>query len=517
VNNREVARYCQSSEVSERALHEIYLTAFKIALEAKPLALMSSYNPINGVYARENKYLLTDILRGELKYRGLVVSDWMGVKNGYKALKAGTTLRMPACDSAYDELKSAYDKGLISEADVDAAVSQILETLRKIESLYDKRKVTCSREQRRSRSLKIAEESIVLLKNESVLPLDGKKSVCVISDLNNRPYIGGGGAAEVLPAYTQRPLSAYLGDNLQIPISISHRVRLDGLDPSHNDREGALLASENDVAIVLVGNSSTVEIEGKDRETLRLSSKEERLIKSVAATGVKTVVVIEAGSAIDVSPWIDDVDAVLFAGYLGDNANQAIANILSGKACPSGKLSETFPLDLEHTYCKDDTGNGNVEVYDDGVLVGYRYYDTKKVPVRYPFGFGLSYASFVYSNLQMQKLDNAKFEISFTITNTSTTDGMETCQVYVKDVVSTVIKPEKELKAFEKIAIKAGESQTVTLCLDESAFSHYDVVDKCDYVENGVFTVMIGASSRDIRLQGNVTVTLPDETQHSVM
>ena len=517
VNNREVARYCQSSEVSERALHEIYLTAFEIALKSEPISLMSSYNPINGVYASENKYLLTDILREKFGYKGLVVSDWMGVKNSWKALKAGTDLRMPADQKAYDELKTAYEKGLINEEEIDNAVTQILKTIQKLDTLKSRRTLKNSRDARKRIALPIAEDSIVLLKNNGVLPLQSEQSVCVISDLNNRPYIGGGGAASVTPMYSQRPLSAHLGDLLNATIEISHKVRLDGLDPSHNDREGMLIASRNDVAVVLVGNGPNVETEGKDRETLRLSDKEERLIKSIAKTGAKTVVVIEAGSAIDMTNWIDLVDAVVFAGYLGDNANEAIANILTGKTCPSGKLSETFPLRLEDTYCDSDSGEGSVEVYSDGLLVGYRYYDTKNIPVRFPFGFGLSYAEFSYSNLTVEKTGETNFKVSFLLTNVSETDGKEVCQLYVKDPVSTVFKPEKELKGFEKVSLKAGESKRVTIELNENAFAHYDVIDRKKYVENGEFVIMIGSSVQDIRLKQKVTVTLSDETQHSVI
>ena len=480
---------------------------------------MCSYNPVNGVYTCENKHLLKDILRGKFGYTGLIISDWAGVKNSYKSLKAGMDLRMPADANAYNELKDAYDKGLITEEDVDSAVNQILEAIRSLDSMSNKHKLTHSNEERRTKSLDVAEESIVLLKNNGVLPIKSS-SVCIIGDLNFNPYIGGGGAAEVKlsPAHNQLPLSELLGYNLGTNVRSTIKVRAneDGGDVSHNDREGALLASQHDVSVVLVGNGPKVDVEGKDRTSLRLREKDERLIKMVAATGTKTIVVLEAGSAIDMTNWIDDVDAVVFAGYLGGNTNESIANILSGKACPSGKLSETFPYCLEDTYCKDDTGYGNVEMYDDGLLVGYRYYDTKNIPVRFPFGFGLSYANFVYSDLQVEKTGETNFKVTFTVTNDSAVDGKEVSQVYIKDPVSTVFKPEKELKAFAKTLIKAGESKKVTIELDKSSFWHYDVTNGEKYVENGEFIIMIGSSSQDIRLQQRVSITLPDETQHSV-
>ncbi len=515
LNNRETSRYCQSSEVSERALHEIYLTSFKIALTANPEAVMTSYNPVNGVYASENKKLLTELLRNRMRYNGLIISDWMGVKNSYKALKAGTDLRMPYDERAYPELKDAYEKGLITDEEIDRAVSKIVYILRKISSMEKKHKITRSSEKRIEDSLPLAEETIVLLKNDGILPLR-HQDVCVIGELNSRPYIGGGGAAEVLSAYRQTPLNVLLGDILKKEVEASKNVYLDDLNPSHNDREGLLLASRKDVAVVIVGDSPATETEGKDREDIRLSRKEENLINAVANTGVKTVVIIEAGSAIDMSPWIDNVAAVVFAGYLGDTCNLALANILTGKTVPSGKLSETFPLSLRETYCKDYMGNGSVENYDDGLLVGYRFYDTKRIPVRFPFGYGLSYARFRYSDLEIEKTGDTDFNVYFTITNESDVDAKEVAQLYIKDCVSCVFKPEKELKEFVKERIPAKSGKRIRISLDKSAFSHYDVINESEYVENGEFIVMIGPSSRDLPLKQKICIELPDETQHSV-
>jgi beta-glucosidase len=276
-----------------------------------------------------------------------------------------------------------------------------------------------------------------------------------------------------------------------------------------------MLASQNDIAIVLVGDSSNTETEGFDRENIRLTQKEERLIKCVAKTAKKTVVVIEAGSAIDMSPWIDEVDAVLFAGYLGENANQAIADVLLGTVCPSGKLSETFPTCIENTFCGTDSGNVFCERYTDGVFVGYRWYDTFKKDVLFPFGFGLSYAKFEYSNLTVKKLDESSFEVSYDVTNVSDVDGKEISQVYVKDVYAMVSRPEKELADFHKTKIKAGETKRVSCVLNKDAFSYYCVNRETFVIENGEFDIMVGASSRDIRLQERVSIYLPDETQPS--
>ena len=515
-NNRELGRYCTSSELSERALHEIYLPAFEIALSANPEAVMSSYNPVNGVYAAENKKLLIDVLRNQMKFNGLVISDWMGVHNSYKALKAGTDLRMPYDERAFDELKTAYDKKLISNEEINRAVSKILYTIRKIRTLQETRKIERSTEDRLKAATILAKDTVVLLKNnDNLLPLKRAKSVCVIGELNVHPHIGGGGAAEVLSNRLQTPLNTLLSEKLSVNVPCTHKNYLDGCNPSHVDREALLLASQNDISIVLVGNDHNTETEGKDRESIRLSAKEETLIKGVARTSTNTVVIIEAGSAIDMSNWIDDVEAVIFAGFLGDTCNEALADILTGKVCPSGKLSETFPLSLEQTYCKNNVGNDSVEVYDDGVLVGYRYYDTKKIPVLFPFGFGLSYAKFEYSDLRVEKITETDFNVKFTITNTSDIDAKEIAQIYIKDPVCCVFKPEKELKAFTKVLLPAKSSKEVCVSLDKTAFSHYDVISDDKYIENGEFIIMVGANVNDIKLKQKIIISLPDETQYS--
>ncbi|MBP5466615.1 MAG: glycoside hydrolase family 3 C-terminal domain-containing protein [Clostridia bacterium] len=515
-NNRETGRNYQSSEIDERTLHDIYLTPFEIALTEKPEVVMSSYCQINGVYASENKKLLKNILRDKMHFRGLIISDWLGIRNSYKALKAGLDLRMPYFDGSYEQLKYAYDNNLITDDEINSSVVKILETATKSDAIKNKKKITKDIASRRISALKIAEESIVLLKNnDNILPLRDK-DVCVISNMNVLPYIGGGGAAFVNSFYVQKPLNVLLGEILQCEIECSVNVKSNGLDPTNNSREGALIASKHNISIVIVGDSPETESEGYDRSDIKLSPKEEDLINSITNTGTKTVVIIEAGSAIDCSKWIDKVDVVIFAGYLGDNCNQALANILTGKTNPSGKLSESFPISLLDTYCKDNIGNNNIEKYSEGIFVGYRYYDTFNIPVRFPFGFGLSYSKFSYSDLSVKKTGETNFSLSYKITNLSDTDGKEISQVYVKDPVCMVTKPEKELKAFSKDFIKAHETKTITVMLDKNAFSHYDVISSEKYIENGEFIVMIGSSVNDIKLKKRITISLPEETQYSV-
>jgi beta-glucosidase len=514
-NNREIGRYYQSSEVDERTLQEVYIKPFRIVREADPWAVMTSYNPLNGIYAVENKKLITNILREKLKFNGLVVSDWGSVKSHYKSVKAGLDLRMPAHHDAFRQLMDAYEKGLISEKEIDVAASNVLRFCEKATSA--KTFVKLSPTQRREVGLQAAQESIVLLKNQNaVLPLTQEKIV-VIGELNQKPHLGGGGAAYVTPSHSQRPLNEILGENLNKEIPCSQQVYLDNINTSLVETEGALLASVNDVAIVLVGDSMHAETEAFDRENIRLSEKEERLIRSVANAAKQTVVVIQAGSAIDMSSWIDQVDGVVFAGYLGDNANEAIADILSGKVCPSGKLSETFPTSIENTNCGKDTGNGFVERYTDGVFVGYRFYDSFHKDVLFPFGFGLSYAQFEYSNLTVTKLEEDTFEVAYDITNVSNVDGKEVSQIYVRDVCARVSRPDKELVSFQKTSLKAGQTKRVTHTLNKEAFAYYCVNREDFVVENGAFDIMIAASSRDIRLSERIVIQLPDDTQASVL
>lgn len=512
-NNREIRRASQSSEVDERTMHEIYLEAFRIAMAAKPFAVMTSYNPVNGIYASENKHIIKDILRNQFKYQGLVISDWMAVHNSAKALKAGLNLRMPYDAKALEQLQEGLKKGIFDEKDLDESCSYILKAINKAQENKKIQKIKYTKEQRLEQALRIAEESIVLLKNNGVLPLNSKESAAVISELDSRPIIAGKGSSCVRSVVQQKRLSELLNEG-GVSCEASKLFFLDPCHPANSLRESMELASKHDVAIVLVGDD--LESEGYDRTTLRLKEREETLIRNVAESANKTVVVIEAGSAIDMTSWIEYADAVIFAGYLGDVANQAIANILLGNAVPSAKLSETFPYSLDDTPIGDYAGDGNKELYGDGLLVGYRHYDFEDLDVLYPFGFGLSYAKFEYSNLKVHKIDDTTFEISYDIKNVSKVDAKEISQVYVRDVSSMVFREDKALKGFSKDLIEAGKTKRVSIVLDKHAFEYYDVNNAEYYVENGRFEILVGASSRDLYLSETITIELDDSEQHSI-
>ena len=515
VNNRESRRTVQSSELDERTFREIYSPAFEIALQAEPWTVMCSYNLVNGVWASENEKLLRGVLRDEFGFNGLIVSDWRAVNHSARAVKASLDLRMPFDAHAYNELKQGLDEGWITEAEIDARVEKLLELVEKRVNAEKKRKSVYTKEQNHETAVRLARECVVLLKNDDgILPIRKGNvavgSIFALTDLPGRgdfsivPAIGGGGSALVRTDYKPRPLHQELAE------------RYIGVSDAPNFQHSYFVFGEayaSDTVVLCVGLS---EREGYDLDTIRLSREQEELILNTAKYNENVVVVVYAGSAVDMSAWIDKVKAVVFAGFLGEGAQEAVADILSGKANPCGKLSETFPLCIEDTPTVYTQGNGSVERYTEGLLVGYRWYDTKEKDVLFPFGHGLSYSEFEYSNLQIEKKSETDYEISFNVKNVSGVDGKEISQLYVRDVLSTVERPQKELKGFAKTALKAGESKRVCISLNARSFAYYSTVLDKWHVENGTFEIYVGASSRDIRLAGKIEINLPQKEQYSL-
>lgn len=514
-NNREYDRFYQTSEVDERTLREIYLLPFELALTAKPWTVMCAYNPINGVFASENKDLMTDVLRGEFGFDGLLMSDWGAVHNAVRAAKAGVDLEMPYREQAFSELKKAYEEGWLTDEELDERVRNVLALMEKTQN---EKRVSLTQEQRRENAARIAKEGMTLLKNEdAILPLTGGR-ILVKGPFVNEPATGGDGSAfvktEYAPERLENALKARLPESAEVKeCDGSINLTYNG---AHNLQAAFKAAYSADACVLCVGTGSQGEGEFRDRTSLRLPSAQEDLILGVAKVNPNVVVVLNTGSAVDVSPWIDKVKAVLWAGFSGEAAQEAIADILTGKVCPSGKLTETYPLDLDDTPTGEARGNGFVERYDEGVFVGYRYYDSYEKAVRFPFGHGLSYAKFEYSDLQVKKESETDYEVSFTIENVSGVDGKEIAQVYVKDVFAMVTRPEKELKGFVKVALKAGESKRVSVKLCARSFAFYSIPLKKWHVENGDFEILIGASSRDIRLNARLTIELDEREQYSL-
>lgn len=508
LNNRELDRSFQSSEADERTMREIYLKPFEIANEAKPWTVMCSYNPVNGIYAAQNRWLLNDILREEWSFDGLIMSDWGAVHNCYKSVKATLDLEMPNnCDS-YNELKTAYDKGLLTDSEIDFCVNNVLKLIERCDNNF--KKVEFTKEERHQNVVKIAEEGIVMLKNEGALPIkQGQYFVCGYDGIN--PIIGGGGSSNVKTDYVQVPLNECLNKALdgRANFEATEATLLNGKIWNARGMYSRAYAYDG----VILAISSIMQTEGADSDSIKLSKYYEDIINETAKYNKNVIVLLYASSAIDMSAWIDNVNAVLYVGYAGEGVNQALTNIITGKVSPSGKLSETFPYSLEDTYVGTTHGNGCVDWYNDGLFVGYRYYDSADVDVLFPFGHGMSYADFSYSNLKINKVTETDYEVSYDITNNSQFDAKEVSQIYVKHMFPIVIRPEKELKGFSKDIIKAGETKTVTVKLNKEAFAYYSIPLKDWYVENGMYEILVGASSRDIKLTQKLNINLPDETQ----
>ena len=515
-NNREYDRWNRNSEVDERTLREIYTPAFEIVFEAKPWAVMCSYNPVNGVYASENKKLLDGLLRKTLGFDGLVMSDWWAVQQSAKAIKNTLDLEMPYTERSYKEIKQGYEDGYLTEEDLDRAVLKILQLIEKTQT--SKKQVTTTKTQRHENAVEIAREGITLLKNEDgILPLKGGE-ILVCGPYKHTPPIGGGGSALALTDYKIKPLHEELNARLQGKGNA--KVGLGAVTDSvytyaWTMKEALKDGYDADTVVICAGTGKTIESESYDRFSIRLPKIQEEFIKEMSAVNKNTIVLLYAGSAVDCSAWIDKVKAVVLVGFAGEGVSEATADILTGKVNPSGKLTETFPLSLDDTPTKDDIGTAMGERYEEGIFVGYRWYDKENKQVLFPFGHGLSYAKFEYSDLEITKKGETDYEVSYTITNTSKVDGKEVSQLYIKDILCSMDRPEKELKGFAKTFIKAGESKRVSHKLDKRSFAFYSTAIDEWYVENGAFEVLIGASSRDIRLVGKMKVELPFYEQFS--
>ena len=517
-NNREKARRVQTSEIDERALNEIYYRPFEIALEAKPWTVMSSYNPVNGVYAAENKKLLNDVLRKKLNHEQLIVSDWDAVHTPYKAIRATLDLIMPFNPDAAENIKAAYEKGYITEEEIDRSAQQVLDLVAKAQDSI--RKVNYTKAERHENAVKIAKAGMVLLKNErNVLPLKDGGNYLVVGQLSEKPITGGAGSAYVTTDYVQRPVAELLSNLLPnskveydegpcVSWANAGRVNLEFTKGAYVKAYG------KDAVIIVVGGDD--EGESFDRSHIKLKKEYVETIKTISNYNENVIVVINAGSAIDVSDWIDCVKGVIYEGFAGEGANEALSSILVGKTNPSGKLAETFPLSLSDTFTGEETGDGLVEWYNDGIFVGYRYYEKDKKQVRFPFGYGLSYSRFEYENLKIDLANECDVTVSFDVKNVSSVDGSEVAQIYVKDVFSMVVRPEKELKQFEKVFLKAGETKRVSVKLGFRDFAYYSVAFDKWHAESGAFEIIVGSSSQDANLSGKVDLVFDENEQQSV-
>ena len=512
-NNLEYNRLQQSSEVDERTLREIYYKPFEIACEAKPVSVMSSYNRINGVYGSEYKKGY-EVLRKEYGFDGMIMSDWDAVRDRTKAAKAGCDLEMPFHPEHYEALVADFKAGKITEEEIDICAQRVLGLVYRCKDLQKGKKRGHTLEERIAFTQKAEEEGIVLLKNDGVLPLRAGQTLSM-SGWFARPcaynrkkpeLVCGGGSGSVKRLTPMFDMQEIMQREYGGAVTYEPAFSEDGVDSSFmNPGKAVENAAISDINIVFAGTGAHLESEGGDRQTLKLYSAQERTILETAAVNPNTVVVLFAGSPIDMSEWIDEVAAVVYVGFPGERGGEAIANILTGKVNPSGKLSETFPLSCEDSPAANCYMDSKVTRYEEGLDVGYRYYDTYSVPVLFPFGHGLSYSNFVYGGLKL-KTDGEMLEVSYEIENNSARDGKEISQVYVRAMSSYVYRPYKELKGFVKTLIKAGGTEKVTITLDSRAFEYWATATDGWVVEDGLYEIIVGASCADEKLRAKIQI-----------
>ena len=502
VNNQEHLRMHSDSVVDERTLREIYLTGFEIAVkEGDPKSIMSSYNRINGVFASENKELLRDILVDEWGFRGFTVTDWGGSDDRVEGLLAGTHLEMPATGGDSDRaVAAAVREGRVSEALLDQRLDEYLDVLFAT-VLPPDAPTSFDAEAHHAFAERAAESAVVLLKNEdAILPLGAGTRVAVIGDFAAAPRYQGAGSSVVNPTRLEVPLDCLKASGLEVlgyePGFLRH-----GGEDGPKKQAAAALAGRADVALVYLGLDEVLESEGLERSDMRLRQNQVDCLEAVAEANPNVVVVLSGGAAVE-APWLDRCKALVY-GCLGGQAGAgAMARVLTGAAGPSGRLAETWPLKYEDTPAfKHFPGAERTAEYREGPFIGYRYYQTAGVPVRFPFGFGLSYTSFAYSGLTA----TAK-AVTLTVTNTGDRAGAEVVQVYVGREHSALFRPALELKGFAKVRLEPGEARTVTIPLDDKAFRFFNVKTGRFEVEGGEYEVKVGASCADIRLTARVAV-----------
>lgn len=528
-NNQEWRRMSISAEIDERTLREIYLAAFEtVVKKAQPWTIMCSYNRINGVYSCENDWLLNKVLRDEWGFEGLVMTDWGAMDERVPSLKAGLDLEMPDCHGETDKLiVKAVQSGELEESVLDTAVERILTmvdkylTARKdidpasmvhplpssVERGYD---VAAHHALART----TAEQSAVLLKNEDILPLQKDKKIAFIGEFAKVPRIQGGGSSHINNTSIESALDA-AGDS----VSYAQGFHIDEETTDETLLQEAItLAKESDVAVIFAGLPDSFESEGFDRTHLNMPANQNELIARISEVQPNAVVVLHSGSPIAM-PWLDKVTGVLQMYLAGQASGGAAVNLLFGDATPCGKLAETFPLHLEdNPSYLNFPGNREKVCYQEGIFIGYRYYDKKKMDVLFPFGYGLSYTDFTYSNMKVTVngknaadvdviKETDEIVVTADITNTGNCDGAEIVQLYIKNPVVYEIRPEKELRDFAKVFLKAGETKTVTFTLNARAFSYYETRIHDWYAESGDYKILLASSSRDIRLQDTVSIT----------
>ena len=503
VNSQELRRMASDSVVDERTLRELYLTGFEIVVkEAKPKTIMSSYNLINGTYANENRHLLMDILRGEWGFDGAVVTDWGGSNDHALGVQNGSTLEMPAPGGdAVRELMQAVQSGKITEADVDARLDELLTLVFDTHAAVQSHSRTFDADAHHALARRAAAESIVLLKNENdLLPLAEGAKVAVIGDFAQTPRYQGAGSSAVNSIKVDTFLDCLKESGLA-SVGFAPGFDRQGKPDAAKQAEAVALAQKAEVVLLCLGLDEIKESEGLDRGDMRLADNQIELLKAVQQANPNTIVVLSAGASLE-TPWLKHCRTLVYGALGGQAGAGAMLDVLTGKVNPSGKLAETWVNAYVDTPAKDNfAGPGRMVQYREGLYVGYRYYQTAGVPVAFPFGYGLSYTSFAYSNLQA-----ASNGVTLTVTNTGKRAGAEIVQLYAAKPGAEVFRPAQELKGFAKVQLQPGESKTVTIPLDDKAFRYWNTKTDSWEVEGGSYELRVGASSADIRLTAVVEV-----------
>ena len=501
VNSQELRRMAMDSVVDERTLREIYLTGFEIAVkEGKPRSIMSSYNKVNGTYANENAHLLKEILRDDWGFDGFVVTDWGADNDHALGVKNGSNLVMPAPGpDAASGLVNAVKEGRLSEADLDERLKELFRVLVSADEAMKKAPKSFDKDAHHALARKCAEQSIVLLENDGILPLDRNAVVGIIGDFARNPRYQGAGSSMVNPTRLDNLYDCLRAAGVSIA---GYAQGFDRRKPNPDQKlidEAVRVAEAAPVVLLCVGLDEIAESEGMDRSNMELSKGQRELIEAVCKVNRNVVLVLSGGSPF----VIPGSFRAAIHGYLGGQAGAgAMADALLGKVNPSGKLNETWPLQLEDTpACAYFPSKERTAEYREGLYIGYRYYDTANIPVRYPFGHGLSYTTFLYSDIRAEK-----DRVTFTIANVGAWDGAEVVQVYVSCKDGNVFRPQKELKGFAKVFLKAGESRTVSVSLDDKAFRYFNVKTNRWEVESGIYTISVASDAAHVRLSANIRV-----------
>ena len=503
VNSQETRRMASDSIVDERTLREIYLTGFEIAVkEGHPRSIMSSYNLVNGTYANENKHLLMEILRGEWGFDGAVITDWGGSNDHALGVKNGSTLEMPAPGGdSVRELLAAVESGKITEADIDARLSELLPLVFDTKAALDAAPREFDAAAHHALARRAAEESLVLLKNEgALLPLAAGSKVAVIGDFAKNPRYQGAGSSMVNSTQVDVLLDKLIDSELNV-IGYQQGFDRHGKPDAALQKSACELATQTNTVVLCMGLDEIAESEGLDRSNLRLAQNQVDLLQAVAAVNPKIAVVLYSGSVVE-TPWLDNCQALLYAALGGQAGAGAVADALTGKVNPCGKLAETWPLAYADVPSAADfaTRRKTVE-YREGLYIGYRYFTTAEKAVRFPFGYGMSYTTFAYSDMAVDEQG-----VSLTVTNTGSVAGTEIVQLYIAKKNSELFRPAKELKGFARVTLTPGEKQRITIMLDDKAFRFWNVKANRWEIEGGEYELLVGASVEDIRLCEKISV-----------